>query len=155
MLTNGIEALGENERNEYVRDFKGFVTYVREKGFQTYADEARGRQCAFDVARVQRCCRNCLKMVLEHLIPGSILKFSRYMKSVTYLEACQVSGLSTPKIGENQACRLKVGSLPLPTLVIVQCGPASRTIRFCFTCISRLEPTCDRKIRSGVAPTHT
>lgn len=39
VLTNGMDALGESARNEYVTDFKGFVTYVRDKGFQTYADK--------------------------------------------------------------------------------------------------------------------
>lgn len=34
-----MDALGESARNEYVTDFKGFVTYVRDKGFQTYADK--------------------------------------------------------------------------------------------------------------------
>ncbi|CAN0179890.1 unnamed protein product, partial [Laminaria digitata] len=39
VMQNGMDSLGEDERNAYVSDFKGFVTYVREKGFQTYADK--------------------------------------------------------------------------------------------------------------------
>ena len=38
-MQNGMDALGADERNAYVSDFKGFVTYVRDKGFQTYADK--------------------------------------------------------------------------------------------------------------------
>lgn len=34
--------MGEEERNRYVMDFKGFVTYVRNKGFLKYADQVRG-----------------------------------------------------------------------------------------------------------------
>lgn len=34
-----MDSLGEDERNAYVSDFRGFVSYVREKGFQTYADK--------------------------------------------------------------------------------------------------------------------
>lgn len=39
VLRNGMDALEESARNEYVTDFKGFITYVREKGFQAYADK--------------------------------------------------------------------------------------------------------------------
>ena len=39
VLQSGMDSLGEQERNAYVSDFKGFVTYVRDKGFQTYADK--------------------------------------------------------------------------------------------------------------------
>lgn len=37
MSTGGMDALGETARQEYVSDFKDFVTYVRDKGVQTYA----------------------------------------------------------------------------------------------------------------------
>lgn len=40
-MQNGMDSLGEDERNAYVSDFKGFVTYVRDKGFQVYADKVR------------------------------------------------------------------------------------------------------------------
>lgn len=39
VMQNGMDSLGEDERNAYVSDFKGFVTYVRDKGFQVYADK--------------------------------------------------------------------------------------------------------------------
>lgn len=38
-MQNGMDSLGADERNAYVSDFKGFVTYVRDKGFQVYADK--------------------------------------------------------------------------------------------------------------------
>lgn len=41
VMQNGMDSLGEDERNAYVSDFKGFVTYVRDKGFQVYADKVR------------------------------------------------------------------------------------------------------------------
>ncbi|CAM9592851.1 unnamed protein product [Ectocarpus fasciculatus] len=39
VMQNGMDSLGEDDRNAYVSDFKGFVTYVRDKGFQVYADK--------------------------------------------------------------------------------------------------------------------
>lgn len=39
VMQNGMDSLGADERNAYVSDFKGFVTYVRDKGFQVYADK--------------------------------------------------------------------------------------------------------------------
>eukprot|EP00903_Cladosiphon_okamuranus_P020354 g18674.t1 len=39
VMQNGMDSLGADDRNAYVSDFKGFVTYVRDKGFQTYADK--------------------------------------------------------------------------------------------------------------------
>lgn len=41
VMQNGMDSLGADERNAYVSDFKGFVTYVRDKGFQVYADKVR------------------------------------------------------------------------------------------------------------------
>lgn len=41
VMQNGMDSLGEDERNAYVSDFKGFVTYVRDKGFRVYADKVR------------------------------------------------------------------------------------------------------------------
>lgn len=41
VMQNGMDSLGEDDRNAYVSDFKGFVTYVRDKGFQVYADKVR------------------------------------------------------------------------------------------------------------------
>ncbi|CAN0403512.1 unnamed protein product [Ectocarpus sp. 12 AP-2014] len=39
VMQNGMDSLGEDDRNAFVSDFKGFVTYVRDKGFQVYADK--------------------------------------------------------------------------------------------------------------------
>lgn len=41
VMQNGMDSLGADERNTYVSDFKGFVTYVRDKGFQVYADKVK------------------------------------------------------------------------------------------------------------------
>ncbi|CAM9847076.1 unnamed protein product [Ascophyllum nodosum] len=39
VMRNGMDSLREEDRNSFVADFKGFVSYVRDKGFQAYADK--------------------------------------------------------------------------------------------------------------------
>lgn len=53
VLQNGMDALEEAERNEYVSDFKGFVTYVRTKGFQKYADEVNAASVVFVLGEIK------------------------------------------------------------------------------------------------------
>lgn len=62
-MQNGMDSLGADERNAYVSDFKGFVTYVRDKGFQVYAD------------KVQRCFSATLPGLLLHRYPHPLARF--------------------------------------------------------------------------------
>lgn len=41
VLQRGMDGLSEDDRNNYVSDFKGFLSYVKAKGFQSYADQVR------------------------------------------------------------------------------------------------------------------
>lgn len=40
-MQDGMDSLGEDDRNNFVSDLKGFVSYVRDKGFQAYAERVR------------------------------------------------------------------------------------------------------------------
>lgn len=54
-MQSGMDSLGEEDRNEYMSDFKGFISYVRDKGFQTYADKVGALCCRICECLVSFC----------------------------------------------------------------------------------------------------
>lgn len=70
VMQNGMDSLGEDDRNAYVSDFKGFVTYVRDKGFQVYADRVR-------FALGPLCCSPTLALVAHDASPALLYRLSR------------------------------------------------------------------------------